>query len=154
MLTLFVYTLYCDYGPCYVGGAIAGTSDSEISVYENSTCSNNTCQGNGGCVHSLNTINFENSVMSGNAATFGGGIYTDFGAVVGLIDAIITDNKALQSGGAWFANGADQFERSDSTSIITNNVAGCCYASGYGSSLQNNSTSSNMTCADLDTGTY
>jgi hypothetical protein len=64
-------------------------------------------------------------------------------------DSITTGNIAQQSGGAFL--GPTSLLQLDTT-IITNNSAGCCYASGYGSKLRNNSTLNSMTCADIDSG--
>jgi hypothetical protein len=52
------------------------------------------------------------------------------------------------TGGAWFGFGTDS-EIALETTLITNNSAACCYASGYGAQLPSNTT---LTCADTDSG--
>jgi hypothetical protein len=122
-------------------------------MFSESACINNTSQGNGGCFHTNGYLQCTDSIISGNKAALGGGIYADFGALPNIDNSTITDNTALQSGGAWFGFGADQQAfQTDDFAIITNNNAACCYASGYGSALQSNSTSTGRTCADLDSG--
>jgi Periplasmic copper-binding protein (NosD) len=124
------------YGHCYADGAIVLLPSGSIDMY-GSTCSNNTCQGNGACAYVTGYMAlYNNSIISGNRATLNGaGIYTDFGATVMLTDSVITGNTAQQSGGAFFGF-TSQSLLQENTTTITNNSAGCCYASGYGSKLK------------------
>jgi hypothetical protein len=59
-------------------------------------------------------------------------------------------NDLSVTGGGWFGFGKDQYLRMNAT-LISDNSAACCYASGYGSQLlaSNNTT---LTCADTDSG--
>jgi hypothetical protein len=110
----------------------------------------------------------KDSTISGNKAALGGDLYTDFDAIPYIINsnftdntaeqaggAWFTDNTAEQAGGAWFGNDANQEAfQTDEFSTVTNNNAACCFVSGYGSTLQRNSTSTvSWTCADVDSGT-
>jgi hypothetical protein len=52
------------------------------------------------------------------------------------------------TGGAWFGFGTDS-DLALETTLITNNRAACCFASGYGAQLLSNAT---LTCADTDSG--
>jgi hypothetical protein len=52
------------------------------------------------------------------------------------------------TGGAWFGFGIDS-DVAHETTLITNNRAACCFASGYGAQLPSNTT---LTCADTDSG--
>jgi hypothetical protein len=54
----------------------------------------------------------------------------------------------LDTGGGWFAFGADPSLQLEST-LFQDNAASCCYASGYGSKLLSNAT---LTCSDTDSG--
>jgi hypothetical protein len=106
-----------------------------------------------GCIHTSASFSCSNSTISGNEAALGAGIYTDVGADLEFVNSSFTDNIAQQSGGAWFNSGANQVLQADEDTEIANNLAGCCYTSGYGSTLQKNSTSTtSRTCADVDSG--
>jgi hypothetical protein len=52
------------------------------------------------------------------------------------------------TGGAWYGFGETQKLIFDTSTVITNNSAACCHASGYGSTLLN--IASTLTCADTD----
>jgi predicted outer membrane repeat protein len=137
------------------GGAIVGGPASNLTLV-NTTCSNNKCSTNGGCIYTTSTLVCKNCTVTGNEAVLNGGaLYTDFGTFleVTFSNSRITGNIAQQSGGAWFGFGVDSLETTASvTAQMFNNTAGCCYASGYGSTLQSNASTS-ATCSDTDTGT-
>jgi hypothetical protein len=141
------------------GGAVVGGTGSQL-VITNSSCSSNTCKGNGGCVFSASVLQCDVCVVTSNAVVFNGAaIYADFGSAVSLNNSNITSNSAQQSGGAWFGFGSDQALTLLGTTTFSNNTAGCCYASGYGSALQSSNgtsttsiTTGMMTCSDTDTG--
>jgi hypothetical protein len=63
-----------------------------------------------------------------------------------LSQTVISDLSV--TGGAWFGFGTDS-DIALETTIITNNSAACCFASGYGAQLPSNAT---LTCADTDSG--
>jgi hypothetical protein len=52
------------------------------------------------------------------------------------------------TGGAWFGFGTNSTVELETT-LIANNKAACCFASGYGAQLPSNTT---LTCADTDSG--
>jgi hypothetical protein len=139
-------------GPFTKGGAIASTG--QLSSY-GFICNSNTCQGNGGCLHSTSDLYCNNCTISGNTALYnGGGLYTESsGGKVTLEfqQSIIFNNRAQQAGAGCFGGG-ENFAITYNNTTIADNVAGCCYASGYGSNLSRDSTSTSVTCADLDAG--
>jgi predicted outer membrane repeat protein len=138
------------------GGAIAAGSSSHLTISD-SVCSNNTSGGNGGCFYSTGRLDCDNCTVTDNTAVLNGGaIHTDFSTFSATFNAsLLTNNTAQQSGGAWFGIiSKQQAFVSGSNTQIFHNKAGCCYASGYGSTLQNSgggTTTNSTTCSDTDT---
>jgi hypothetical protein len=134
------------------GGCVVAAIGTAMVMFD-TLCSDNTCHGNGGCCHTGGSFECDNCTLSGNQAVFSGaGIYTDFGATTTFNNSLLKNNTAKQSGGAWFGIGAEQQLVHNEATKFVDNTAGCCYASGYGSTLQSNAASASMTCSDTDTG--
>jgi hypothetical protein len=87
---------------------------------------------------------------TGNIAGLNGGaLFVDFGGNATLIDCKLSNNTAKLSGAAWFGFGRGQTLIFDKNTTFGNNIASCCYASGYGAKLIN---SRRQTCSDTDSG--
>jgi predicted outer membrane repeat protein len=174
------------------GGAIAAYSHKQLNVTGTAFSNNNAADGagvyidrgaviiqtsafircnaarNGGAVWSSGTVTTAACTYSSNSASNNGGaVYTSVGRVTLIItDTSFTDNTAVNSGAAVFQFGTQWPLTAIATSVnFYNNSAGCCHATGYGSSSEwlstrvvSNSSSSSArttahTCSDYDTGT-
>jgi hypothetical protein len=124
---------------------------------------------NGGAVWSSGTTSIASCTYSSNSAgNNGAAVYTSVGGVsLTIVDTNFSDNTAVNSGAAVFQLGTQWPLIAVATSVnFHNNSAGCCHATGYGSSsewlsastISHSSNSSNdstteRSCSDYDTGT-
>jgi hypothetical protein len=116
----------------YYGGVYCYYLDFGTLTITDSAISGNFAQRFGGGVQNiLSTVTIENSIISGNKSTWGGGAfnggggyYDDFGKYIprgslSLVDSTITQNLAYQSGGGLFNYGSLNM----TNSVISNNQA-------------------------------
>ncbi|MBN2293354.1 MAG: hypothetical protein JXM70_13075 [Pirellulales bacterium] len=76
------------------GGGIYGEDDTEINIYNSSIIGNTVPWNYGGGIWTDGTLNVVNSLISGNTAIRGGGIYGNPYAEIDLINTTIAGNKA------------------------------------------------------------
>jgi hypothetical protein len=79
----------------------------------------------------------------------GGAVYCERAGTVSVTNSTLDSNIALQAGGAIF--GAELSIPTVTASIFSKNSASCCFAQGYGSSVEWEKTGN--TCTDVDSGT-
>jgi predicted outer membrane repeat protein len=154
------------------GSAIRGAavnSDRGPVTIQTSTFTKCEAARNGGAVWSSGTTSIASCIYTGNrAGNNGGAVYTSVGGVTLIIaDTNFTGNTAVNSGAAVFQFGTQWPLAAIGASVnFRNNSAGCCHATGYGSSSEwllttttghsSNSSSdstANRSCSDYDTGT-
>jgi predicted outer membrane repeat protein len=136
------------------GGAIFSDSAAGNLHLYNSTFNDNICVGNGGAIFITATSGIQGCQFRNNTAGVNGGaVYTDFGVVANMSDCVFDHNSAEQAGAAWFGFGLNQSLHYFNTSFH-NSVAACCYADGYGNSLQSSTEAQAdpLTCSDTDSG--
>jgi predicted outer membrane repeat protein len=155
------------------GSAIRGAaihSDRGPVIIQTSAFNKCDATRNGGAVWSSGTTIIASCTYSNNSAgNNGGAVYTSVGGVTLIIaDTNFTGNTAVNSGAAVFQFGTQWPMTAIDTSVnFRDNSAGCCHATGYGSSSEwllattttghsSNSSGDSTTqrsCSDYDTGT-
>jgi predicted outer membrane repeat protein len=146
-----------------IRGAAIHSDRGPVSI-QTSTFTKCNAGRNGGAVWSSGTITIASCTYSSNSASNNGGaVYTSVGGVTLIItDSGFTDNTAVNSGAAVFQFGTQWPLTAIATSVnFHNNSAGCCHATGYGSSsewlltttMSSSSATTKRSCSDYDTGT-
>jgi CSLREA domain-containing protein len=116
-----------------------------------STVSNNTARGHygGGIAHWVTTgddLTLTNSTVSGNIAAGGGGIFSNFQAVLTLIDSTVSGNSATSHGGGIMSGGVLRLTNSTVSGNSSYYWGGGIYHNGYRypvSSISNSTVSGN-----------
>ena len=131
----------------YTGGGIYAISDSTVTIEENSIISGNSADDGGGIYAYRGTITIQNSAISGNSAKYytGGGIYAADSTVNIKENSTISENTADDGGGIYAtSSGTVTIQNSTISENTAADNGGGIYASGSTVNIQNSTISGNF----------
>ncbi len=117
-------------GPTTAGAGIGATSGADIFITNGAVVSNHTggVLGGGGIALDASTgsttLTVDNATISGNSASFGGGIYSQSSAAITLQNgAVITQNSSANGGGIFLASGSASLTATNARITFNTGVA-------------------------------
>jgi len=143
--------------PANAGGAIYVNNNAVLTI-QNSTLSSNSASFGGGIYNNLSTLTIQNSTISSNTAgVYGGGVYNNLSTLT-ILNSTLSSNRVFGVGGG----GGGIYNNSFTLTIQNSTLSGNTANQGYGGGIYNitatntilNSTVSGNTAAYQGGGIY